>query len=114
VPFGREWADTELILRSWTCLVEHNTFLSHSGDIVARHKSRTRYGMYLDGWQDGESPLGVGSHFRKIGGEAEAPEGAWGEKGSDLLDLRTAEGEHVHGVRREGLCLVVPGVSAEG
>jgi hypothetical protein len=50
----------------------------------------------------------------RIGREAEAAEGVWGKEGSDLLDLRTAQCEHVHGARREGLCLLVPRVVAEG
>ena len=46
--------------------------------------------------------------------EVEAAEGVWGEEGGDLLDLRAAQGEHVDGVRHEGLRLVVPGVGKEG
>src|SRR5215213_6619677 len=37
-----------------------------------------------------------------------------GKEGGDLLDVRAAQGEHVDGPRYEGLCLVVPGVEAEG
>jgi hypothetical protein len=48
------------------------------------------------------------------GREVEAAEGVWGEEGGDLADLRAAQGEHVDGVRHEGLRLVVPGVGKEG
>src|ERR1700677_3132767 len=58
--------------------------------------------------------LRVGSRFIEDGGEVKAAEGVWGEEGGDLLDLRAVQGEHVDGAQREGLCLVVPGVAAEG
>src|SRR5215469_2568639 len=58
--------------------------------------------------------LRAGSRFIENGGKAKAAEGVWGDEGRDLLDLRAAQGEHVDGARREGLCLVVPGVAAEG
>src|ERR1700733_14183362 len=58
--------------------------------------------------------LRVGSRFIEGGGKVKAAEGIWGEEGSDLLDPRAVQGEHVDGEQHEGLCLVVPGVAAEG
>jgi len=41
----------------------------------------------------------------------QVPEGVGSEEGGDLFDLAAAQGEHVDAVRREGSCLLVPGVA---
>jgi hypothetical protein len=41
----------------------------------------------------------------------QVPEVVGSEEGGDLFDLAAAQGEHVDAVRREGSCLLVPGVA---
>src|SRR5260221_14589935 len=74
--------------------------------VVARNESRLARRRSV-------TPLRAGSRLREGRGKVEAAEGVWVEEGRDLLNLRAAQGKHVDGTRREGLCLVVPGVGAE-